>query len=60
MAKMQSTNILREIELLIKSNHSIIFIETAEEERADALIKHIADKMNIGFLFGQGERDTEE
>lgn len=47
---MQSTNILREIELLIKSNHSIIFIETAEEERADALIQHVADKMNLGFF----------
>ncbi|NIP39493.1 MAG: AAA family ATPase [Candidatus Dadabacteria bacterium] len=47
---MQSTNMLREIELLIKSNHSIIFIETAEEERADALIKHVADRMNLGFF----------
>lgn len=47
---MPNTSILREIELLINSNHSIIFIETAEEERADALIKHIADAMNIGFF----------
>ena len=53
---MQSTNMLREIELLIKSNHSIIFIETAEEERADALIKHIADKMNIGFFIWSGSK----
>ncbi len=47
---MKSINMLTEIELLIKSNHSIIFIETAEEERADALIKHVADRMNLGFF----------
>lgn len=47
---MPDTSILREIELLIRSNHSIIVIETAEEQRADVLIRHIADRLNIGFF----------
>lgn len=47
---MQSKDLLRELELLLKSHHSIIFIETVEEERADALIKHLADRMNVGFF----------
>jgi len=47
---MQSKNLLREIELLLKSRHSIIFIETAEEERADTLIKHLADHLDIGLF----------
>jgi len=47
---MQSLDFINEVELLIKSHHAIIFIETAEEERAHAHLNHLADDMGIGFF----------
>ena len=45
---MQSLNFINELELLIKSRHAIIFIETSEEERVHAQLKHLADNLGIG------------
>ncbi|HET9438747.1 MAG TPA: hypothetical protein VFO52_01170, partial [Longimicrobiales bacterium] len=42
---MQPDDPLRDIELLIKSRHGLIVIDTAEEERATTLLTHLADRV---------------
>ena len=41
---------LHDIELLIKSRHGLIVIDTAEEERAESLLKHVADRLQLPLL----------
>ena len=48
--KTDNRDLIKEVELLIKSHYAVIFIETAEEERARAHLKHLADDMSIGFF----------
>ncbi len=38
---------LRDIELLIRSRHGLIVIDTAEDERAELLLRHLADHMRM-------------
>jgi len=42
--------VLRDLELLIRARYSIIFLDTAEEERAESLLKHLADSLGIAFF----------
>lgn len=41
---------LHDLELLLTARHPIIFIETIEEERADALLEHVADHLDLLYL----------
>jgi len=41
---------LKDIEILIKSRYCIIFLDTDEEERAEVLLKHLADHLQIPFF----------
>jgi AAA+ superfamily predicted ATPase len=38
-----------ELELLLRSRHAIIFIETEEKDRAESLLLHVADKLELLF-----------
>lgn len=42
---------LKDLELLIRSHYSLIFIETAEEERADSLLKLLAGRLRIPYFY---------
>jgi AAA+ superfamily predicted ATPase len=37
----------RELALLLSANHPIVFVETAEEERAEALVDHVARELDL-------------
>jgi len=39
-----------ELNLLIRSRYSLIYLETTEEERAESLLKHLADDLNLPFF----------
>jgi SpoVK/Ycf46/Vps4 family AAA+-type ATPase len=41
---------LKDLELLIHSRYCIIFVDTAEEDRADTLFKHLADRLKLPFF----------
>ncbi|HLE25239.1 MAG TPA: AAA family ATPase [Thermodesulfobacteriota bacterium] len=41
---------LKDIELLILSRYCIIFLDTVEEERAETLLKHLADHLRLPFF----------
>lgn len=41
---------LKDLELLIHSRYCIIFVDTAEEDRADTLFKHLADHLKLPFF----------
>lgn len=44
---MSSTDPLRDIELLVRSRHGLIVIDTPEEERATTLLRHVADRVTL-------------
>ena len=44
---MSTADPLKDIELLIRSRYAIIVVETDEEERAEALLGHVADRLSI-------------
>ena len=46
---MPSTDPLRDLELLIRSRYCVILLETIEEDRALALLRHLADRLRIPF-----------
>ena len=41
---------LRDVELLIRSRHGLVVIDTAEEERAELLLRHVADRINLPLM----------
>lgn len=41
---------LRDLELLLVAHHAIIFLETGEEERAESLLEHVADHLDLLYL----------
>ena len=41
---------LHDIELLVRSRHGLIVIDTAEEERAELLLRHLADRVRLPLL----------
>ena len=44
----------KELELLIRSKYTIIYLETWEEERAENLLEVIANKLARTILAGHG------
>jgi hypothetical protein len=42
---MQTNDPLRDVELLVRSRHGLVIIDTVEEERATTLLHHLADRM---------------
>jgi SpoVK/Ycf46/Vps4 family AAA+-type ATPase len=40
---------VRDLELLIRSRHPLIFLETEEKDRAQGLLMHVADRMSMPF-----------
>lgn len=44
---MQRADPLRDIELLVRSRHGLIVIDTMEEERATTLLRHVADRVTL-------------
>jgi ATPase family protein associated with various cellular activities (AAA) len=47
---MTETDPLNDIELLIRSRYCIIFLDTPEEDRAETLLKHLADHLRLPFF----------
>jgi AAA+ superfamily predicted ATPase len=43
-------DLTNEIGLLIRSHYSLVYLETKEEERAESLLKHLADDLNMPFF----------
>ncbi len=41
---------MRDLELLIRSRHPLIFLETEEKDRAQGLLLHLADRMKLPFF----------
>jgi len=41
---------IKDLELLIRSRYCIIFLDTAEEDRAEILLKHLADSLGLPFF----------
>ncbi len=41
---------LRDLELLLLAHHPVILIETIEEERAEGLLEHVADHLDMLYL----------
>ena len=44
---MSNSDPLRDIELLVRSRHGLIVIDTPEEERATTLLRHVADRVTL-------------
>jgi SpoVK/Ycf46/Vps4 family AAA+-type ATPase len=44
---MHADDPLRDLELLMKSRHGLIIIDTVEEERATTLLRHLSDRMQL-------------
>jgi AAA+ superfamily predicted ATPase len=44
---MPQTDLIRDLELLIRSRHGLIVLETSEEERAETLLRHLADRLEL-------------
>ena len=44
---MERADPLRDVELLVRSRHGLVVIDTVEEERATTLLHHLADKMSM-------------
>ena len=49
-ARRVSETFSRDLELLLRSRHAIVFLETDEKDRADALLRHVADRLRVPFL----------
>jgi SpoVK/Ycf46/Vps4 family AAA+-type ATPase len=47
---MERKDPLHDIELLIRSRHGLVVIDTAEEERAEVLLRHVADRLGMPFF----------
>jgi AAA+ superfamily predicted ATPase len=43
-------DLIKELNLLIRSRYGLICLETMEEERAESLLKHLADHMKLPFF----------
>jgi hypothetical protein len=43
-------DLIKELKLLIRSRYGLICLETIEEERAESLLRHLADHMNLAFF----------
>jgi len=43
-------HVIDDLELLVRSRYALIILETTEEDRADALLRHVAAKLSIPLL----------
>jgi len=43
-------DLIKELKLLIRSRYGLICLDTEEEERAESLLKHLADHMKLPFF----------
>ena len=50
VATPQGQDLLNELKWIIRSKYGLICIETDEEERAEGLLKHLADDMGLIFF----------
>ena len=41
---------LNDIELLLRARHGLIYLDTPEEERANALLAHVSDRLGLPFF----------
>ncbi len=48
---MTSTDTFKDLELLIKSRHCIIYLDTSEESRAETILKYLADSLAVPVFF---------
>ena len=44
---MSRTDPLQDLDLLLRSRHSIVVLDTSEEDRAESLLKHLADQLDL-------------
>jgi hypothetical protein len=44
------TDTLNDIELLIRSRYGLIYLDTPEEDRANGLLAHVADRLGLPFF----------
>src|SRR5688572_29327446 len=42
--------VLHDLELLLRSHYGLVFLRTAEEDRAASLLRHVADALGIPFF----------
>ena len=47
---METDDFLRDLELLLRSRHAIVFLETMEQDRAQVMLEHLADSMKLPFF----------
>ncbi len=41
---------LHDLELLFRSRHGLIYLDTREEDRANSLLAHVADRLRVPFF----------
>ena len=47
---MPPNDVLTDLELLVRSRYGLIHLETEEEDRANGLLRHLADRMRLPFF----------
>ena len=47
---MPTSDPLKDLELLIRSRYGVIVLDTAEEDRAESLLMHLADSLHLPFF----------
>lgn len=46
----RNDDVLKELKLLIRARYGLIWLETAEEDRAESLVRYLADDMQLPFF----------
>lgn len=42
-------DVLKDLQVLIRSRYGLIYVETVEEDRTESLLRHLADSLNLPF-----------
>lgn len=50
MSAMKQPDPLDELALLVRSNHGLVVLDTPEEERAESLLLHLADRLGVPYF----------
>jgi hypothetical protein len=50
MSRMKRPDPLDELALLVRSNHGLVLLDTPEEERAESLLRHLADRLRVPYF----------
>src|SRR4051794_14920405 len=50
LPRMETAAALKDIEILVRSHFGLIYLDTAEDERAIVLLQHIADSNQLRFF----------